>query len=54
MAMTQLWTIIFVTLLAIGFGLAIWHDWEDQKRQRRKDSIYKERADEEVRAGKGH
>jgi hypothetical protein len=28
----QLWTIIFLTLLAIGFGLAAWQDSENMKR----------------------
>jgi hypothetical protein len=30
--MAQLWTIVFVTLLAIGFGLAAWQDFENKKR----------------------
>ena len=34
--MSQLWTIIFVALLAIAFGLASWHDHEKARRQEQK------------------
>jgi hypothetical protein len=37
--MSQLWTIIFVALLAIGFGLASWHDREDKKRQQQRREV---------------
>jgi hypothetical protein len=33
--MSQLWTIIFVVVLAIAFGLAHWHDSEEVKRRER-------------------
>ena len=45
--MSQLWTIIFVILLAIAFGLAAWHDREDKKRQERKDAAHKSREQSE-------
>jgi uncharacterized membrane protein YidH (DUF202 family) len=35
--LVQLWTIIFVTILAIAFGLAHWHDWEEAKRRERRN-----------------
>jgi hypothetical protein len=44
--MSQLWTIIFVTLFAIGFGLAAWQDHEYEKRRKRqrgKDVAYESR-----------
>jgi cytochrome oxidase assembly protein ShyY1 len=37
--MAQLWTIIFVTLLAITFGLAAWQDREDAKRRERRNTV---------------
>ena len=40
--MSQLWTIIFVTLLAVAFGIATWRDREEQKRQQRKDAARKQ------------
>ena len=33
--MSQIWTIVFVTLFAIGFGLAAWQDHEYEKRRRK-------------------
>ena len=45
--MSQLWTIIFVFLLAIAFGLAAWHDREDKKRQQRKEAAHKIRDQSE-------
>lgn len=36
--MSQLWTIIFLTLLAAGWGIAAWHDQEEGKRREREDS----------------
>jgi len=41
--MAQVWTIIFVALLAIVFGLAEWHDRKDKKRQQRRDENYEKR-----------
>ncbi|MDT5060064.1 MAG: hypothetical protein QOH63_523 [Acidobacteriota bacterium] len=41
--MSHLWTIIFVTLLAIAFGLVAWHDHEDMKRQQRKAAAHEQR-----------
>ena len=41
--MAQLWTIIFVTLLAIAFGLAAWHDREEQKRHQQRNVAYEKR-----------
>jgi hypothetical protein len=38
--MAHLWTIIFVTLLAIAFGLAALHDREEVKRQERKRAAH--------------
>lgn len=48
--MSQLWTIVFLTLLAIAFGIAAWHDREERKRQGRKDSAAEKRAEREVNA----
>lgn len=46
--MSQLWTVIFITLLAIAFGIAAWHDNEEKKRQERKNAAHEkaERADQ--------
>jgi hypothetical protein len=41
--MAQLWTIIFVTLVGIGFGIAAWHDHEAAKRQKRRAAVYEKR-----------
>jgi hypothetical protein len=41
--MAQLWTIIFVTLIAIAFGLAASHDREEMKRQERKRAAHENR-----------
>jgi hypothetical protein len=43
--MQQLWTIIFLTLLAIGWGLAAWHDREDEQRYHRRDAAGENRED---------
>ncbi|MDT4898519.1 MAG: hypothetical protein QOH25_3596 [Acidobacteriota bacterium] len=40
--MSQLWTIIFMILIAIAFGIATWHDREEQKRQQRKEAAQKQ------------
>jgi len=45
--MSHLWTIIFVILLAIAFGLAAWHDHEEKKRQERKEVAHKSRDQSE-------
>lgn len=41
--MDHLWTIVFVILLAIAFGLAAWHDHEEKKRQQRKAAAHEQR-----------
>ncbi len=33
----------FVTLLAIGWGVAAWHDHEDKKRRQRRDAAFENR-----------
>jgi uncharacterized membrane protein YidH (DUF202 family) len=45
--MSQLWTIIFVAVLAVAFGIAAWHDREEEKRRRRRDANPEERGDPE-------
>jgi hypothetical protein len=45
--MAQLWTIIFVTLIAIAFGLAALHDREEVKRQERKKTHEKRNKTED-------
>jgi hypothetical protein len=45
--MAHLWTIIFVLLLAIGFGLAARHDLEVERRRRRKETAYEKRKPRE-------
>ena len=45
--MNQLWTIIFVAVIAAAFGLASWHDWDDKKAREHRAS-----AGESKRAGK--
>ncbi len=46
--MGQLWTIIFVTVLALAFAVAAWHDREDKKRleQRKAAHEHADRAEE--------
>jgi positive regulator of sigma E activity len=39
--MGQLWTIIFVALLAVGFSLAAWHDRDKAKRQEQRNIAYR-------------
>lgn len=39
----QLWTIIFVTIIAIAFGLATWHDRAEAKRLERRKAAHDER-----------
>ena len=38
--MAQLWTVIFVTLLAIAFGIATWLDHKEKKQQERKNAAH--------------
>jgi predicted outer membrane lipoprotein len=45
--MTQLWTIIFGTLLAIAFGLTAWHDHEVEKIRKRREAAFKQREQRE-------
>jgi hypothetical protein len=47
----QLWTIIFVVLLAIGFSLAAWQDRNAAKRREERNIAAKkgERIDDQVR-----
>jgi predicted ribosomally synthesized peptide with SipW-like signal peptide len=42
--MRQLWTIIFITLVAIGWSLAYWHDREEKKRQQRPQAAREQRG----------
>lgn len=39
--MTHLWTIVFVTLLAIAFCIAAWHDREDKAGETEETSLTK-------------
>jgi hypothetical protein len=41
----HIWTIVFVIFLAVGFGIAAWHDWEEKKIQERRISAYKQKDD---------
>ncbi len=41
--MRQLWTFIFVTLVAIAWALAAWHDHAEKKRQERRDAAFHEK-----------
>jgi hypothetical protein len=43
--MSQIWTIIFIAILAIGWGIASWHDREEQRRHRQR-AIVSEKNDE--------
>jgi hypothetical protein len=45
--MSDLWTIIFFTLCAIGFGIAAWHDREKAKRRERKEAVYEKNRSED-------
>lgn len=38
--MRHLWTLIFITLLAIGFGITAWKDHQDKKRRERRTISY--------------
>jgi signal transduction histidine kinase len=38
--MGQLWTIIFVAVLAAAFGLASWYDRQDGKRRERREDVF--------------
>ena len=46
--MGQLWTIIFVTILAVAFAVAAWHDREDKRRLERRQVAHEktDRAEE--------
>jgi uncharacterized membrane protein YidH (DUF202 family) len=41
--MAQLWTLIFVTILATAFGLAAWYDREEAKRRARRNTDVEKR-----------
>lgn len=41
--MIQLWTIIFIILLALAFGLTVWLDKAEQKEQAQKRAAYAQR-----------
>jgi uncharacterized membrane protein len=38
--MAHIWTIIFVTVLAVAFSIAAWHDHEEKKRQERRSAAH--------------
>lgn len=40
--MTQLWTIIFFTGLAIAFVIAAWHDHEENQRRERRNVAHEQ------------
>jgi nitric oxide reductase large subunit len=44
----DIWTIVFVIVLVIGFGIAAWHDRDEKKREERRISAYekKDKSDE--------
>jgi hypothetical protein len=44
--MNQLWTIIFVAVLAFAFALASWQDREDRKRRERRNAAEERRGDD--------
>ncbi|MGB8510628.1 MAG: hypothetical protein WCD76_19810 [Pyrinomonadaceae bacterium] len=39
--MSQLWTVIFVTLLAIAFCVAGWHDRDKSRRRERRNGAHR-------------
>jgi hypothetical protein len=41
--MAHIWTIIFVTILAIVFGLAAWLDRQDRQKRERRCAAHVER-----------
>jgi uncharacterized membrane-anchored protein len=46
--MAQLWTIIFITLIALAFGIASWHDREEVRRQEQKKSAQEKAVKDQV------
>ncbi|MGA9995175.1 MAG: hypothetical protein WBP93_07165 [Pyrinomonadaceae bacterium] len=46
--MGQIWTIIFVTLLAIGWGIASWHDRKEQKQHQQRKAASDKSDEKEV------
>lgn len=46
--MSQLWTIIFVAVLAMAFGLAHWHDCEEVKRRERRNMADEKKTVERI------
>jgi uncharacterized membrane protein YidH (DUF202 family) len=46
--MSQLWTIIFVAVLAIAFGLAHWYDREEAKRRERRNMADEKKTVERI------
>lgn len=44
--MNQLWTIIFVAVLAVAFGLAAWQDREDRKKRERRNAAAERRIND--------
>jgi hypothetical protein len=46
--MSQLWTIIFVAVLAIAFGLAHWHDCEEVRRRERRNMTDEEKTSKTI------
>jgi uncharacterized membrane protein YidH (DUF202 family) len=46
--MSQLWTVIFIAVLAIAFGLAHWYDCEEAKRRERRDMVGEKKTVERI------
>jgi hypothetical protein len=38
--MNHTWTIIFVIIIVIAFGIAAWHDHEEMKRRERRTAAH--------------
>ncbi|MDT5156197.1 MAG: hypothetical protein QOC99_4043 [Acidobacteriota bacterium] len=41
--MAHTWTIIFVTILVVAFGLAAWLDRQDRRKRERRGASHEER-----------